>query len=61
MRRRALQNHFHTDAVQLLITALGVIVVMHLIRIGGGVLADSKTPILATLGKGMGGLVTFSA
>jgi hypothetical protein len=56
-----LQNHFHTDAVQLAITALGVIVVMQLIRIVGTQMADSKTPLLATLGKGMGGLVTFSA
>ena len=55
------QNHFHTDAVQLLITALGVIVVMHMLRIGGGFLADSKTPALASVGKGVGGLVTFSA
>lgn len=56
-----MQNHFHTDAVQLGITALAVIIVFHMIRIGGGLLADSKTPILATVGKGMGGLVTFSA
>lgn len=56
-----MQNHFHTDAIQLGITALGVIVVMHLIRIAGAQLADSKTPALASLGKGMGGLVTFSA
>ena len=56
-----MQNHFHTDAVQLLITAFGVIVVMQMIRIGGGFLAGSKTPVLATIGKGAGGLVTFSA
>jgi hypothetical protein len=56
-----MQNHFHTDAVQLLITALGVIAVMQLIRIGGAQLADSKSPLLANIGKGMGGLVTFSS
>lgn len=52
-----MQNHFHTDAVQLGITALGVIVVFKMIAIAGGLLADSKTPILATVGKGLGGLV----
>lgn len=56
-----MQNHFHTDAVQLAITALGVIVVMQLIRFAGAQLADSKTPLLASVGKGLGGLVTFSA
>lgn len=53
-----MQNHFHTDAVQLVITALAVAVVFKFIYIAGGQLADSKTPLLAALGKGMGGLVT---
>jgi hypothetical protein len=53
-----LQNHFHTDAVQLVITALAVAVVFKMIYIGGGLLADSKSPLFAAIGKGMGGLVT---
>lgn len=54
-------NHFHTDAVQIGITALGVILVFHLIRIAATHMVDSETPMVATLGKGMAGLVTFTA
>lgn len=53
-----MHSHFHTDAVSLFVTALGVIVVMKMIYIAGAQLADSKTPLLASIGKGMGGLVT---
>lgn len=55
-----MQNHFHTDAVQIVITALGVLVVFHLMRIAAAQMVDSKMPTIATLGKGMAGLVTFS-
>lgn len=55
-----MQNHFHTDAVQLGITALAVIAIMQFIRVVSAQMADSGTPLIATIGKGAGGLVTFS-
>jgi hypothetical protein len=54
-------NHFHTDAVQIVATAIGVIIVMHLIRMTGGVLVDSDNRFFAGLGKGLVGTVTFGA
>jgi hypothetical protein len=54
-------NHFHTDAVQIVITAVGVIIVMHLIRMSGGMLVDNDNRLLAGIGKGLVGTVTFGA
>lgn len=54
-----MQNHFHTDAVQLLVTAAGVAVIFHLVRMLSAQMVDSDKPIVATVGKGMAGLVTF--
>ena len=56
-----MQNHFHTDAVQILVTAAGVAIVFHLVRMISAQMVDSKTPMLATIGKGLAGTVTFSA
>ena len=55
-----MQNHFHTDAVQITVTAFGVIILFHLIRIASAQMVGSGTPIVATVGRGMAGLVTFS-
>lgn len=54
-------NHFHTDAVQIVMTAIGVLIVFHLIRMAGGALVDSDNRMLAGIGKGAVGLVTFGA
>lgn len=56
-----MQNHFHTDAVQIFMTAIGVIVVMHLIRMTGSAIVDSDNRLLAGIGKGLVGTVTFGA
>lgn len=56
-----MQNHFHTDAVQIGVTALGVLVLFHFVRALSAQMVDSKQPLIAALGKGAAGLVTFSA
>ncbi len=56
-----MQNHFHTDAVQLFITALGVAVVFHLARILAAQMVDSDRPLIATAGKGIAGVFTFGS
>lgn len=54
-------NHFHTDAVQIVMTAIGVLIVFHLIRMAGGYLMESDNRFASGVGKGAVGLVTFGA
>lgn len=56
-----MQNHFHTDGVQLVITALGVLIVFHVLRIVSVQMVGSDNAMISTTGKGIAGLVTFSA
>lgn len=56
-----MQNHVHTDAVQLVITALAVAVIFHLARAGAGLMVDSDNRLVSTLGKGIGGVFTFGS
>lgn len=56
-----MQNHFHTDAVQIFVTAMGVLIVFHLMRIAAAQMVDSDKPAIANIGKGVAGLVSFSA
>jgi len=55
------QSHIHTDAVQIVVTALGVLIVFHIMRLVSAQMVDSDKPFVATIGKGVAGLVTFSA
>lgn len=56
-----MQNHFHTDAVQLVITALAVAVIWHLARAGAAQMVDSDNRIVAMIGKGTAGVFTFGS
>ena len=50
-------GHVHTGFLQLTVTAIYVIVFMQIVRLGAAKLADNTST--ATVGKAIGGLVTF--
>ena len=54
-----MKGHFHTDAVQLLITAVGVAVTFQVIRLVAGKLATSDANAVSNLGKAVGGVFSF--
>lgn len=56
-----MQNHVHTDAVQLIVTALAVAVIFHLMRAGGALLASSDNRAVSVAGRGIGGVFTFGS
>lgn len=53
-----MDEHFHTGIVALTVTAVGVMVVFQLIRLGAAQLATHDGT--AALGKSLGALFTFS-
>jgi hypothetical protein len=53
------KGHFHTDAVHLGITALGVAVAFQVIRILAGKIAGSDSGPVSNLGKAVGGFFSF--
>jgi hypothetical protein len=55
------QSHIHTDAVQIFWMAMGVLIVFHAMRLVSAQMVDSDKPFVSTIGKGVAGLVTFSA
>ncbi len=55
-----MQSHIHTGVVSLTINALGVIVMLNVLRLLAAQAAASDRPGLQTFGKTVGGLVTFA-
>lgn len=55
-----MQNHIHTGFISLTINAIGVIVVLNVFRLLAAQAAASDRPAMQTVGKTIGGLVTFS-
>ena len=51
-------EHFHTDIVAVLTAGISAIIVIHLIRFAATPLAK-RNDMLGTVGKAMGGLVTY--
>jgi len=56
-----LKGHFHSDAVHIGITAVGVAVAFQVFRILAGKLAGSDNSQVSNLGKAVGGLFSFPA
>lgn len=56
-----LRPHWHGGVDHLVITALGVMLVWQVIRMGAGALATNENPQVAAAGKAVGGLFSFPA
>ncbi len=54
-------GHFHTDAVHLGITAVGVAVAFQVFRIVAAKMAGAQATPVANLGKAIGGFFSFPA
>lgn len=54
-----MKGHWHTDAVHIGITALGVAVAFQVFRILAGKLAGSDSAPVSNVGKAVGGLFSF--
>jgi hypothetical protein len=46
-----MNGHFHTGPVDIVVTTLGVLVVIHVMRVVAAQLADSKSSTLVSGGK----------
>lgn len=55
-----MQNHIHTGFVSLTINAVGVIVILNVLRLLAAQAAASDRPAMQTVGKTVGGLITFA-
>lgn len=54
-----MRGHIHTDLISIVVLTIGVFAVAHVGRIAAAKLGTSSAPMLANVGKGVGGFLTL--
>lgn len=55
-----MRGHLHTDVITILVMTGGVFAAAHFFRIVGAKMGTTNMPIVANIGKGVGGFFTLT-